>query len=113
MILTRPSSISEHFAVVPPTSSEMTFGSSMSLPSSAAPQTPEAGPDSTIVIGVRDTESRESTPQFDCMTYKLPPNPLSSIRDRSRFRYLSATGWTYADRTAVLVRSYSRHSLVT
>ncbi len=68
MILTLPSSISEHLAVVPPMSRASTFGSPISLPSSAAPQKPEAGPDSTMVIGMRDTLSSVSTPQFDCMT---------------------------------------------
>ena len=52
VIFTRSSSISEHFAVVPPMSSAMTFGSPISLPSAAAPSTPLAGPDSTMVIGV-------------------------------------------------------------
>ena len=44
MILTLPPSIRAHFAVVPPISRTRTFGSSISRPSSAAPQTPDAGP---------------------------------------------------------------------
>ena len=68
MILTRPPSMREHLAVVPPMSSASTFGSPISRPSSAAPRTPLAGPDSTIVIGIRCAFSTESTPQFDCMT---------------------------------------------
>ena len=67
MIFTWPPSISEHFAVVPPMSSASTFGSPISRPSSAAPQKPLAGPDSTIVIGIAFVFSTESTPQFDCM----------------------------------------------
>ena len=67
MIRTWPFSMSEHFAVVPPISKARTFGSLISFPSSAAPQKPDAGPDSTIVIGMRDTDSKESTPQFDCI----------------------------------------------
>src|SRR5262245_46259434 len=73
MILTCPSRISEHFAVVPPMSSASTFGSPMRRPSSAAPRNPLAGPDSTIVIGISLVFSTESTPQFDCMTYSGPP----------------------------------------
>ena len=67
MIFTCPPSMSEHFAVVPPMSSASTFGSPISRPSSAAPQKPLAGPDSTIVIGISPVLSTESTPQFDCM----------------------------------------------
>ena len=48
-------------------SSAMTFGSPISRPSSAAPHMPEAGPLSTMVMGMRATASRLSTPQFDCM----------------------------------------------
>ena len=48
-------------------SNAMTFGSLINFPSSAAPQKPDAGPDSTIVIGIRDTDSKESTPQLDCI----------------------------------------------
>ena len=48
-------------------SSASTLGSPIRRPSSAAPQTPDAGPDSTIVMGMRETVSTESTPQFDCM----------------------------------------------
>ena len=48
-------------------SSASTFGSPISRPSSAAPQKPLAGPDSTIVIGIAFVFSTESTPQFDCM----------------------------------------------
>ena len=64
---TRASSISEHLAVVPPMSSASTLGSPISRPSSAAPQTRDAGPDSTMVMGTRETVSTESTPQLDCM----------------------------------------------
>ena len=67
MIFTCPPSMSEHFAVVPPMSSASTFGSPIRRPSSAAPQKPLAGPDSTIVIGISLVFSTESTPQFDCM----------------------------------------------
>ena len=67
MILTLPPSISEHLAVVPPMSSARTLGSPMMRPSSAAPQNPEAGPDSTMVIGMALVAASESTPQFDCM----------------------------------------------
>ena len=67
MILTFPFSIREHLAVVPPISRAITLGSSINFPSSAAPQNPEAGPDSTIVIGIRETDSKESTPQLDCI----------------------------------------------
>ena len=66
--MTWPPSISEHFAVVPPMSSASTFGSPIMRPSSAAPQKPLAGPDSTIVIGTALVVSTESTPQLDCMT---------------------------------------------
>jgi hypothetical protein len=75
MIRTRPPSISEHFAVVPPMSSARTFGSPISRPSSAAPQKPLAGPLSTIVIGIRLTWSSVSTPQLDCMMYGRPAKP--------------------------------------
>ena len=68
MMRTSPPSINEHFAVVPPMSSARTFGSPISRPSSATPQAPEAGPDSTIVIGIWETEASESTPKFDCIT---------------------------------------------
>ena len=63
-----PRSMSEHFAVVPPMSRAMMFWSPISAPSRAAPQTPEAGPDSIIVIGVRAAAWRESMPPLDCMT---------------------------------------------
>ena len=39
-------------------------------------------------------------------------NPPSRTPSASRLRYRSATGCTYVERTAVLVRSYSRHSRV-
>ena len=67
MIFTWDFSTSEHLAVVPPMSSAITSGSPIRRPSSAAPHTPDAGPDSTMVIGMRDTEATESTPQLDCM----------------------------------------------
>ena len=43
-----PSSISEVFAVVPPMSSVMTFGSPSRRLTSRAPVTPAAGPDSMM-----------------------------------------------------------------
>ncbi len=60
--------MSEHFAVVPPMSSASTFGCPVRRPTSAAPQKPLEGPDSTIVIGIARAPSTVSTPQFDCMT---------------------------------------------
>ena len=62
-----PPSIREHLAVVPPISRARMFSSPISLPSSAAPQKPEAGPPSTMLIGTADVASRLSTPQLDCM----------------------------------------------
>ena len=44
------------------------FASPISAPSWAAPQTPEEGPDSIIVIGVRAAACSESTPPLDCIT---------------------------------------------
>ncbi len=67
MTFTWPPSIREHLAVVPPMSRASTFGAPIRRPSSAAPQKPLAGPDSTIVIGIAFVFSTESTPQFDCM----------------------------------------------
>ena len=89
-----------------------TLGSPIRRPSSAAPQKPLAGPDSTIVIGIRFVFSTVSTPVFDWSTYSWPWKPAPRTPSASRVRYRSATGWTYAERTAVLVRSYSRHSRV-
>jgi hypothetical protein len=67
LIRTLPSSISEVFAVVPPMSRASTFGSPIARPSSAAAHMPDAGPDSTMVIGMALVAASESTPQFDCM----------------------------------------------
>ena len=68
MTLTCPFSMSEHLAVVPPMSRASTLGSPMMRPSSAAPSIPEAGPDSTIAMGMSRVAEMESTPPFDCIT---------------------------------------------
>jgi hypothetical protein len=56
-----------HRRVEPSISSASILGSPIRRASSAAPQKPEAGPLSTIVMGVRDVAARLSTPQLDCM----------------------------------------------
>ncbi len=63
-----PFSTSEVLAVVPPMSSEMTFGSPIISPMKAAPMTPATGPDSTRLIGAALPASKVALPPLDCIT---------------------------------------------
>lgn len=83
---TSPSSISEHLAVVPPTSKAMMFFSPTACPRIAAPNTPATGPDSTMLMGVRRACAKVVVPPLDCMMYRSPVQPISSRRLSRWFR---------------------------
>jgi len=86
--------------------------SPISRPSSAAAQNPLAGPDSTIVIGISfgPLEGVDAAVRLHHVQLAVEPAVVEAAGQPAEVR--SATGWTYAERTAVLVRSYSRHSRV-
>ena len=60
--------MSEHLAVVPPTSKVIKLFSLINFPNSAAPNTPLVGPDSIIVKGIAFVDSKVSIPPLDCIT---------------------------------------------
>ena len=69
VVLTSPASIRLAFAVVPPMSNEITFGSPSWRPASAAAITPAAGPDSTAIAGIRSPSATVNTPPEEPITY--------------------------------------------
>ncbi len=76
----RPSEISEMSVLVPP----MSNGTRSAMPSSSAqrrpPETPPAGPDSTVPAASREASSTGAMPPCDSTTKRLPLKPASTRR---------------------------------
>ena len=78
-----PSSRIAAFAVVPPMSSEITFGIPAARARKAQATTPAAGPDSTRCAGFRIAASALMTPPLDCMIWSGAVIPASARLDSS------------------------------
>ncbi len=76
---TRPSSISDAFAVVPPMSNAIALSCPSARASARAATTPAAGPDSSAYTGRSAASVADMTPPDDCMI-------VSSASPRSRRR---------------------------
>ena len=74
----------------------------------AEAMTPAAGPDSMTYAGRSAAALLAMTPPLDCMISSGASKCSPSSLDRSASRYEATIGRTYAFRTVVLVRSYSR-----
>ena len=83
---TSPSSTIAAFAVVPPMSNVMIFGSRLARASACAPTTPPAGPDSMMCIGSAAAAASVVRPPFDCMRSTRARTPASSSPLRSARR---------------------------
>ena len=75
--VTRPCSMSEAFAVVPPMSSVIALSNPARAAKCRAPTTPAAGPHSTMRAGFSATASASRMPPLDCITISRPPMPAS------------------------------------
>jgi hypothetical protein len=64
-------------------------------------------------MGASRARAKDETPPLDRIAYMGEPTPTSRSPERSPARYAETVGFTYADKTAVLVRSYSRHCVLT
>ena len=84
--VTAPSSTIAAFAVVPPMSKVMIFGSAFARASACAPTTPPAGPDSMMFIGRSIAAPSVLRPPFDCMSSTRAGMPVSSRPRRSARR---------------------------
>ena len=96
---------------VPPPSRVTTSSKPAAWVTAAAPSAPAAGPDSTVVIGLRATWSADVTPPLDFMTKNGTPSPARAAScAASRSTYLTTDGLTNASTSVVTERSYSRYS---
>ena len=96
---------------VPPPSRVTTSSKPAAWVTAAAPSAPAAGPDSTVVMGLRATWSADVTPPLDFMTKKGTPSPARSASCAARrSTYLATDGFTNASTRVVTERSYSRYS---
>ena len=76
----RPSEISEMSVLVPPMSNGTRSGISKRLAQRRAPDTPPAGPDSTVPAASREAFSTGAMPPCDRITNSAPLNPASERR---------------------------------
>ena len=83
VLATAPFSTIDALAVVPPISRVMIFGYPPSAADVAAPMTPAAGPDSTMLAGFFKMASVPMTPPLDCMIRKDAPTPTAFNFSRS------------------------------
>ena len=91
---TRPASMSDALAVVPPMSRVMRLSNPARAAKCCAPITPAAGPHSTMRAGFSTTASASRMPPLDCITMSRPPMPARSTWDTIERTYRSTGGPT-------------------
>ena len=80
LVLTRgrPSSTTAMSALVPPTSSVMTFGKPARPATYAAPMTPDAGPESSVAAARVRAAATGMMPPLDFVTYGMAGAPRAA-----------------------------------
>jgi len=94
-------------------SSMTRLGRSTACPSNSAERTPAAGPETSVVTGVRFTLRMLAIPPFDCMRSTSASNSSASRRSSRRSRYVDITGSSRALIAVVVNRSNSRNCATT
>ena len=84
VIVASPSRIRHTSALVPPTSTEITWAKPEASPINRAPMTPAAGPDSAVWIACARMASAPTTPPLDFMIASGAVIPRSASRSVSR-----------------------------